>query len=71
MDTNTYINDPESPGELARLDHQEQLVQQATKLLPKDVISQPFTRVLDIGCGAGRWALDMAFFHPDAGGGRH
>src|SRR6266536_6346964 len=66
MENNTYINNPESTGELVRLDHQEQLVQKAVKLLPGCLAEIQFTNVLDIGCGAGRWVLDMAFFYPNA-----
>jgi len=65
MEDNTYINNPESTGELVRLDHQEQLVQKAVKLLPGCLADTKLTSVLDIGCGAGRWVLDMAFFSPD------
>lgn len=66
MSENTYINNSENPGELARLDHQERIIHEATNLLPASLTQQAFTQVLDIGCGAGKWVLDMAFRYPEA-----
>ena len=62
----TYINDPESAGELSRIDHQAGLVAQAIGHLPYALRGIRFKRILDLGCGSGRWCLDMAYHHPNA-----
>jgi ubiquinone/menaquinone biosynthesis C-methylase UbiE len=56
----TYINDLNSVGEWARLDHQAGLVGSVTGLLPPLLEDEEWTSILDIGCGPGRWALDIA-----------
>jgi SAM-dependent methyltransferase len=61
-----YINNVESAGELARLDHQAGLVIDAIGHLPHPLRGRPFQTILDLGCGSGRWALDMAYHYPDA-----
>jgi SAM-dependent methyltransferase len=61
-----YINDAESAGELSRLDHQAGLVTQAIGHLPHELRGIPFKKILDLGCGSGRWALDMAYTYPRA-----
>ena len=62
----TYINDITSAGEWARLDHQAGLVGRVTGLLPPLLEDEEFTSILDVGCGPGRWALDMAADRPEA-----
>lgn len=61
-----YINNVESAGELARLDHQAGLVIDAIGHLPPALRGKPFQNILDLGCGSGRWVLDMAYHYPDA-----
>jgi SAM-dependent methyltransferase len=61
-----YINDTESTGELVRLDHQAGLVIDAIGHLPHALRETHFQNILDLGCGSGRWALDMAYHYPDA-----
>jgi SAM-dependent methyltransferase len=61
-----YINSVESAGELARLDHQAGLVIDAIGHLPHALRGRHFQNILDLGCGSGRWALDMAYHYPDA-----
>ena len=61
-----YINDADSAGELSRLDHQAGLVSQAIGHLPHALRGRHFQSILDLGCGSGRWALDMAYHYPDA-----
>jgi SAM-dependent methyltransferase len=55
-----YINDSESQSELVRLNYQAQLVTRATGLLPALLEDTDFTAVLDVGCGTGAWAVDLA-----------
>lgn len=69
-DVNTYLLDPESPEELARLARQGRLVTRILGLLPEAVDlgnlpshapgEQRMPRVLDIGCGPGEWVLELA-----------
>ncbi len=64
---NTYIFDPESPTELARLTNQERIVTQA-KGGPLSGVPDPsgLRNIVDLGCGPGGWVLDTAFALPDA-----
>jgi SAM-dependent methyltransferase len=61
-----YMNDAESAGELSRLDHQAGLVIDAIGHLPHELRERRFQKILDLGSGSGRWALDMAYQYPDA-----
>ena len=61
-----YINSIESVGEWVRLDHQARLVGKATEVLPALLDEMEFTRILDVGCGPGQWALDIAADRPEA-----
>jgi tRNA G46 methylase TrmB len=61
-----YINNVENVGEQVRLDHQAGLVIEAIGHLPHALRGRPFQNILDLGCGSGRWALDMAYQYPDA-----
>lgn len=62
---NTYVFDPESSEELARLMNQDRFITTAMggpfaglPLLPAG------SQVLDLGCGPGGWVLDVAFHRP-------
>src|SRR5689334_5681912 len=63
----TYILDPESPTELARLIHFDQVV---TRAMGGPLAEQPPTtiasmqRLLDLACGPGGWVLDVAYDNP-------
>jgi ubiquinone/menaquinone biosynthesis C-methylase UbiE len=65
--SNTYIFDPDSAPELARLINQDRAV---TKAMggPLSGVLDPSTlrNILDLGCGPGGWVLDVAFALPDA-----
>jgi SAM-dependent methyltransferase len=64
---NTYIFDPESSTELGRLMNQDRQLTKGmggvfTGLSAEEIAT--FNNVLDLGCGPGGWALDVAFAYP-------
>ncbi|WP_376797469.1 class I SAM-dependent methyltransferase [Thermogemmatispora sp.] len=65
---NTYVIDPENAGELARLMHQDQMLTRGMGgLFPEFPGGPPLPdggRVLDLACGPGGWALEVAFAYP-------
>jgi ubiquinone/menaquinone biosynthesis C-methylase UbiE len=63
----TYILDPYSSAELARLINQDRMLTQ-TMGGPLDGVANQgsLKNVLDLGCGPGGWVLDVAFALPDA-----
>jgi len=64
---NVYFNDPESGAEMARLIDQDHVITQGMGGLLSER-SNDFSglqRILDIACGPGGWALEIAFAHPD------
>lgn len=64
--TNTYVFDPESTVELARLIDQDRFLTQA---MGGPLVGLPDlhreAKVLDVACGPGGWVLDVAFARPD------
>lgn len=66
-DENSYFIDHESVAEMARLLDQDRLFTRAMGgLLSERANSfQGIERVLDIGCGPGGWAQEVAFAHPE------
>jgi ubiquinone/menaquinone biosynthesis C-methylase UbiE len=63
---NTYIMDPEHTAELVRLVAQDHSMNEAMgSLFPKEVDLANIERVLDVACGPGRWALEVAFQYQD------
>jgi ubiquinone/menaquinone biosynthesis C-methylase UbiE len=64
---NVYFNDPNSGAEMVRLLDQDRLITQGMGgLLPER--SNDFSgiqRVLDVACGPGGWAQEVAFAHPE------
>ncbi|MDQ6645102.1 MAG: methyltransferase domain-containing protein, partial [Chloroflexota bacterium] len=63
---NVYFNDPESGAEMARLLEQDRLI---TKGMGGLFSERPdlsgIQRILDVACGPGGWAQEVAFAHPE------
>ncbi len=65
-DENTYVIDPESAAEMGRLMDQDLLLTKAMgKLLPEQVNPSKIHAILDMACGPGGWALEVAFAYPE------
>ena len=63
---NVYFNDPESGAEMARLTDQDRLVTKGMGgLFPERSDLSDIHRILDIACGPGGWALEVAYTHPE------
>ena len=64
---NKYVIDIEVAAETGRLMEQDRLVTHAMGgLFPEQPDDPPnFRQILDIGCGPGGWALDVAFSYPE------
>lgn len=63
---NTYIINPEHTAELVRLVSQDQSMNEAMgSLFPKQLDLANTERVLDVACGPGGWALEVAFHYQD------
>jgi ubiquinone/menaquinone biosynthesis C-methylase UbiE len=64
--TTAYIIDIENGSETARLIHQDRLFTEAMGgLFPEQLDLSAVQRVLDLACGPGAWALEVAFAHRD------
>jgi ubiquinone/menaquinone biosynthesis C-methylase UbiE len=62
---NTYLNDPESGGEMARLLDQDRTLTAAMGgLLPERDDIEQMRDVLDVACGPGGWVQELAFSYP-------
>src|SRR5947209_12887767 len=64
---NVYFNDPESVAEMARLLDQDRLITTGMGglLAERDNNFSGLHRILDVACGPGGWAQEVAFAHPD------
>jgi SAM-dependent methyltransferase len=63
---NSYVLDAESGAELARLIDQDILFTKAMGgLFPRDLDLSTIHRVLDVACGPGGWAQEVAFTYPE------
>jgi ubiquinone/menaquinone biosynthesis C-methylase UbiE len=65
---NVYFNDPESGAEMTRLlDHDRLMTKEMGGLFPAwfGVDPSSIQRVVDLACGPGGWAQEMAFAYPD------
>ena len=63
---NPYVIDSESPAELARLLHQDRLFTKSLGLLPPLPDKSKIRSILDIACGPGGWAREVAMTFPAA-----
>ena len=62
----TYIQDPESATEMARLMLQDRLVTEGMHgVFPERSSLEHIQTILDVGCGPGGWVLDVAHTYPD------
>ncbi|HLH60760.1 MAG TPA: methyltransferase domain-containing protein [Ktedonobacteraceae bacterium] len=62
----TYVMDPESMTEMARLINQHVLItEHMGGLFPPEVDPTALTSVLDLACGPGGWVLDVARAYPE------
>ena len=63
---NTYVIDNKSGAEMARLLDQDRLMTQGMGgLFPEREDLSGISRILDIACGPGGWAQEVAFAHPE------
>ncbi len=64
-DDNTYVIDAESGAEMSRLIEQERILTRAMGgSFPDDFQPAPGKAVLDLACGPGGWAQEVAFDYP-------
>jgi len=65
---NVYFNDPENVAEMARLLGQDRLITKGMGgLFSERFDLSGIHRILDLACGPGGWALEVAFTHPKIG----
>jgi len=65
-DENVYFNDPESGAEMARLLTQDRLITRGVGgLFSERSDLSGIHRILDVACGPGGWALEVAFTYPE------
>lgn len=62
---NTYVVDASSAAEMARLIDQDRLISQAIGLFPESLDLLEVRRLLDVACGPGGWAREVARQLPD------
>lgn len=64
---NTYVINPHDEMELARLQMQDSLLNEVVDMLPRQFVPEdrPQARVLDLACGPGGWALQVAMAYPE------
>src|SRR5579859_1583116 len=65
-DRNTYVIDPASGAEIARLMNQETLIKRAIGgWFLEGIDLGKVSHVLDVACGPGGWVQQVAFAYPD------
>ncbi len=63
---NNYFIDTQIPTETVRLIEQDKLLTQAMGgLLPEEPDLSTAEQILDLACGPGKWAIDLAFMYPN------
>src|SRR5437763_15648517 len=63
---NAYFNAPESGAEMARLLEQDRLITKGMGgLFSERSDLSGIQRILDVGCGPGGWAQEVAFAYPE------
>lgn len=62
---NTYVIDPESAAEMARLMRQDQLMTAGMGGPLTEIDLNGVQRILDLACGPGGWALEVAYAYSD------
>jgi ubiquinone/menaquinone biosynthesis C-methylase UbiE len=63
---NTYVIDQESASEMARLIRQDQIITSGMGgIFPESIDLSGAQHVLDLACGPGSWALDVAYTYSD------
>lgn len=63
---NVYFNDPENVAEMARLLGQDRLITKGMGgLFSERFDLSGIHRILDVACGPGGWALEVAFTYPE------
>ncbi|GAC1358276.1 MAG: hypothetical protein NVSMB38_41250 [Ktedonobacteraceae bacterium] len=66
LQENTYVIDTESGAEIARLTDQDRLMTRTMgTLLPHTLALSTASHILDVACGPGGWATDVAFQYPE------
>ncbi len=66
VQTNLYPLPADSAAEIARLIDQSSLMRQAIgRLLPGPIVVRPGQAILDLACGPGEWATEVALLHRD------
>lgn len=65
QESNTYVIDTESAAEMARLMRQDQLLTTGMGGLFPEADLSGVQRVLDLACGPGGWALEVAYTYSD------
>src|ERR1700730_10707165 len=58
--TSGYVVDAENVAEMARLRRQAQMLSEHLGLYPQQLALAQRSHILDIGCGPGEWALEIA-----------
>src|SRR5438270_1854623 len=64
--TSGYVVDAENVAEMARLRRQARMLSEHLGLYPQQLALAQRSHILDIGCGPGEWALEIAQRFPES-----